>query len=368
VPATITTNTTEIPVTGYPSTTTSGSSTTITTKTSYDTTETSVLNTSISGSKSPYKYSQTTTVKKWTTTTTSTVTTTRATTISDIPLPTLTGFKVLVANQAYSPAAQISIGGGAYVNAYAYQVSSGLTAASLPSYTLANVGTLRFNLPLDGFKSKDWGTGIVRAGLHPAKASCVYRDAILGPNGEWRNGALTFQLVYDTITDSDIQLNVTGKPELGYRLKDASMKSKLIAEYTTFWHHPNDLCMHNTGWTMSPPEDNASDVTAATPASGSTDPKDGVFGVSGANTGATAGTVTTNVTNADGSVTTTIAVTVNNADGTTTTTTTSTSTGIATGIETGGVVSASGGINSDGTDTRKQTAVVGRINWRELQQ
>lgn len=365
---------TPTPVTGYPVTMPSGSSgTTITTKTAYTTTKISIINiknvvrTGPSGARI-YTYDATLKTEIWTTTTTSTVTTAPTTTTAVVPLPTTTGFKVLVANQAYSPAAKISIGGAAYVDVYGYQSASGLTAASLPAYNLSTVGSLKFNLPLDGFKSRDWGTGIVRAGLHPAKASCVYADGILGPKGEWRNGALTFQVVYDTVTDSDIQLNVAGHPELGYRLKDASMKSKLIAEYTTFWHHPNDKCMADSGWTMSPPEDPKSDATSATPASGSTDPKDGVFGVSGTNTGASVGTVTTNVNNADGSVTTSVAVTVGNADGTTTTTTTSTTTGISTGIETGGVVSTTGGINSDGTDTRKQTAVVGRINWRELQQ
>lgn len=363
-----TVKTTATPLNGYPLTTTSGTSTTITTKTVFETTQSSSQNVNITGTNKKWKYDIQTTIKKWTTTTTSTVTTTPTTKTAVVPLPNTTGFKVLVSNQAYSPAAKISIGGADYVNAYGYQAISGLTVASFPSYTLASIGSLKFNLPLDGFKSRDWGTGIVRAGLHPAKASCVYADGILGPNGEWRNGALTFQVVYDTITDSDIQLNVAGHPELGYRLKNTSMASKLIAEYTTFWHHPNDKCMADSGWTMSPPEDPNSDATSATPASGSTDPKEGIFGVSSTNTGASVGTVTTNVTNPDGSVTKTVAVTVGNADGTTTTTTTSTTTGISTGIETGGVVNTTGGINSDGTDTRKQTAVVGRINWRELQQ
>jgi type IV pilus assembly protein PilY1 len=363
-------NTTPAPVTGYPATTSSGSSTTVTTKSSFDTTETTVKNSNVTGTKSKgYKYDQTTTIKKWitTTTSTSTTTTTSTTATTVIPLPTSTGFKVLIANQAYSPAAKVSIGGADYVSAYGYQAASGLTAASIPTYTLANVGTLKFNLPLDAFKSKDWGTGIVRAGLHPIKWSCAVKDAIDGPIGEWRNGALTVQVVDATITDSDIQLNVQARPELGYRLSTAG-KTKLIAEYTTFWHHPNDKCMGDSGWTMSPPEDTSpSDAKAATPATGSTDPREGTFGVNGTTTGAAAGTVTTKVTNADGSVTTTVAVTVSNADGTTTTTSTSTTTGATSGIDTGGAVNSGGVINTDGTDTRARTAAVGRINWRELQ-
>ena len=153
---------------------------------------------------------------------------------------TYTPFKILVANQAYSPAAKLSVGGAAYVPAYSYQTAAGLTAASLPSYTLANVGSLAVNLPLTAFLSKDWGTGQIRAGLHPTYYACAASDPKPGPSGETRNGALSIQIVKSTVTDADIQLNVsngvgvTGKeydlapgahPELGYRLKDASMKN-----------------------------------------------------------------------------------------------------------------------------------------------
>lgn len=289
--------------------------------------------------------------------------------VGTMPLPATTAFKVLVANQAYSPAAKVSIGGGDYVNVYQYEVVPGLTVASLPTYTLATVGTLMFNLPLDGFQAKDWGTGIVRSGLHPIKWSCAVRNAIDGPLGEWRNGALTFQIVKATVSDSDIQLNVTGHPELGYRLKTAS-KSQLIAEYTTFWHHPNNKCMGDSGWTKSPPQDNISDVISATPATGSTDPRDGIFGQAGA--GAVPGTTTTTVTNADGTTTTTTVTVVVNADGSVTTTTTITNSGGGTttttttdSIEIGGAVDASGVIGGGVTTPLE---ALGRVDWRELLQ
>ena len=279
-------------------------------------------------------------------------------------------FKILVANQAYSPAAKISIGGNNYVDVYGYQSSADLKVASIPAYTFSTVSTLKFNLPLDAFKSKDWGTGIVRAGLQPTQTGCVKGTGTNGTSGEWRNGALTIQIVNSTVVDSDVQLNVAGRPELGYRLKSPSTSTKLIAEYTVFWHHPNGKCME-TGWTMSPPEDtSAPSKKTATPAAGSTDPKDGIFVVGGASGSGSPspGTVTSSVTNLDGSVTTTTSVTVTNTDGTKTTTTTITTTGTTSGIETGGVVNTSGDINADGTDTRAQTSAVGRINWRELQQ
>jgi hypothetical protein len=300
------------------------------------------------------------------------------TTTTQVPLPATTNFKVLVANQAYSPAAKVSIGGGAYVNVYSYQIANNLAVANIPTYTLANIGTLQFNLPLNAFDVTDWGTGISRAGLHPTKASCVYSSPVDGPSGEWRNGALTFQIVDASVADSDIQLNVASHPELGYRLKPTSMDAKLIAEYTTFWHHPNDLCMGSAGWKKDPAQDPINDATPATPAVGSTDPKFGSFGVNPAAGGSASSNTTTTVNsvlNANGTTTTTTVVTtiVTNADGSTSTTTTTTSsttsaaTGGNSGIDTGGAVSSGGGINSDGTDTRTKAASLGRVNWRELQ-
>jgi type IV pilus assembly protein PilY1 len=251
-----------------------------------------------------------------------------------------------------------------------------LNVADIPSYNLANIGTLQFNLPLDAFDVRDWGTGISRAGLHPIKWSCAVSNALNGPNGEWRNGALTFQIVDASITQSDIQLNVAGNPLLGYRLKTSSLDSKLIAEYTTFWHHPNDLCMGDAGWKKDPAQDPINDATPATPAAGSSDPKFGSFGINPVGTPSSNTTTAVSTrTNANGTTTTTTVVTtiVTNADGSTSTTvkttesTTSASTNGNTGIDTGGAVNSGGGINSDGTDTRTKAAAVGRINWRELQ-
>lgn len=376
-----TVTTTPIAVAGFPATTTSGTSTTVTTKTEFTTTKTTEtysnrVRTGPSGARI-YEYDKTTKVETWKTTTTSTVTTTptTTTTTSLVALPATTGFKVLVANQAYSPAAKVSIGGGAFVNVYGYQVANNLAVADIPTYTLANIGTLKFNLPLDAFDVHDWGTGISRAGLHPTKAACVYSNPVDGPSGEWRNGALTFQIVDASITQSDLQLNVAGQPLLGYRLKPTSMDAKLIAEYTTFWHHPNDLCMGNSGWKRNPAQDPINDATPATPASGSTDPKSGSFGVNPVIDPSTNSTTTVNTTtNPDGTSTTTTVVTttVTNADGSTSTTTattkstTSSATDSNSGIDTGGAVNTAGGINSDGSDTKTKAATLGRINWREL--
>jgi type IV pilus assembly protein PilY1 len=389
---TSTINTTPVPVAGFPATTTSGASTTVTTKTQYTTTQTTVTNTNVvrtgpSGARR-YAYDITTKVESWTTTTTSTVTktTTTTTTTTQIPLPTTTNFKVLIANQAYSPAVKVKIGGGAYVDVFSYQTTNGLNVTDIPSYNLSTIGTLQFNLPLDAFDIKDWKAfaGVTgakedkRAGLHPIKWSCAVSNAIAGPEGEWRNGALTFQIVDASIVQTDIEMNVIGKPELGYRLKPASLDAKLIAEYTTFWHHPNDKCMGDNGWKKDPAQDPINDAIAVNLPTGSNDDPKGIFGVN-PNPGGTAGTASdtkvTVVNNTNGTTTTTTVVTttVTNADGSTnttiktTTSTTSVSSNGNADIDTGGAVNTGGTINTDGTDTRTKAASVGRINWRELQ-
>ncbi len=261
-------------------------------------------------------------------------------------------FKILMANQAYSPAAKITVGGGAYVNITGFGTASELTAASLPAYNIRNIGSLAVNLPLDAFKSKNWGTGVVRAGLHPVKWSCVVSNPTSGPLGERRNGALLIQIVKSSVADSDIQLNVSGRPDLGYRLKNSSMSSKLLAEYTMFWHHPNDKCMADSGWTMAPPEDHESDARAATPAPGSADPADGIFSVGPPDTGPLEPSDPTDPTNP--------------ADPTDPSGGGSTGGGVSVGVETGGVVSSGGAISLGGVTTPPE--VLGRVNWRELRQ
>jgi type IV pilus assembly protein PilY1 len=319
--------------------------------TSYTTTQKLEINTYTSksgtGKNTIWTYNKVTVTDVWTTTSAPTT------------------FKILVANQAYSPAAKLSIGGEDYVSVYRYQTAAGLTVASLPTYTLANIGTLKFNLPLNAFRSQDWGTGIVRAGLHPSDYSCVVNNGNDGPSGERRDGALTLQIVDATVTDNDIELNVAGRPELGYVLKAASM-AKLVAEYTAFWHHPNKLCMADFGWRKNPDEDTSiSDAKAAEPAAGSTDPRDGLFVAGG---GPLPGTTTTTVTNVDGTVSTITVTTVLNADGSiTTTTTTVTGNTTTTNVSSDSIIV--GGVEQGGAlggAVSKAQEALGGISWREL--
>ncbi|MET0859364.1 MAG: hypothetical protein ABWY27_21640, partial [Telluria sp.] len=368
-------------VSGYPQTATVGTNLVTTVKTQFTTTvvSTAAINAVkfTSGSnKNKWQYDLKTTTTKYVTTVTVIETT-----------PVSLKFKVLVANQAYSPAVTLTLADSASsynAKAFAYQ-SNGLSLATLATtlkeYHLGTDATaitgLQVNMPLDAFKSKDWGTGISRAGLHPTKADCVYNNPVLGPLGEWRNGALTVQIVDPTVAETDLQFNVAGRPDLGYRLKSTSMKSKLIAEYTLFWHHPNDKCMGMTGYLINPPQDtSASDAVAGKKATGSSDPGAGLLFNGSPNSNGdyvelTPGTVVLPVvTNPDGSTTTTTIVTTANATGgftVTTTVVTVPDPTVATdvGIVTGGAVGTTGKIDTGGID--KNAANLGRITWRELQ-
>jgi len=340
-------------------------------------------------------------------------------------VPSLTqNFKVIVSNQYLNPAVKLHIGDASYV----YNVDSGYLAlktylttgipslASLQTYRrdpatvwpgsastdaarLAQpkyIGSLAINMPIDALTAKDWwGNGDVRVGLHPTQTGCVKKAAgdydgnmyqpvvppangVDGPGvngyssgttpatatGVRHNGALTIQIISDLTPDSALELAVSGRPEYGVRVKSALYGTYVLAEYTTFWHHPNGKCYGVSGWTRNPGADNGSS-SLDPKAPGSTDPKIGSLGT------ATPGTTTTTVTNADGTTTTTTVVIVLNSDGTYTTTTTitnsdggsSSTTMTNNTIEVGGSVDASGA-NGGGVTTPLE--VLGRVNWREL--
>jgi hypothetical protein len=172
--------------------------------------------------------------------------------------------------------------------------TAGLTMASLPVFTRADVNSLKFNMPKDAFKVKDWaGTGDSRVGLMPTQTGCVNkgktdpkdeRTGEIGPSPErlHRNGALTFQLVKDTTPDSAVELAANNNgPEYGYRVQVASRANYLLAEWTVFWHHKiNGKCLGEVGWVKDPPEDltPADPKKRKMPASGSADPPRDTYG------------------------------------------------------------------------------------------
>jgi type IV pilus assembly protein PilY1 len=343
----------------FPNRVVSGSTVQTTTKAAYTTTMDSVeyvnfVAVKVNG-KNRWQYQENTKVRTWDTVSTKVVTS-----------PNFQ-FKILLSNQAYSPAVHLSIDGVATL-AYNHQSAAGLKIETQPTYSIGTIQQLNLEMPLDAFKSKDWGNGTTRAGLHPTTYDCVVANPRDGTKGERRDGALTVQIVDVSTEDTDILLNVVGFPELGYRLSNTSMPSKLIAEYTIFWHHPNGKCMASSGWTKTPPQDSSSTAKPGTPALGSSDPYAGKFGVGDPSPVPVAGTVTTSVTNPDGSVTTTVVVTtVTPLGGSTVTTTVTITPKPSTNIVVTGITT---GVDCTGyscTEVKRDAAVLGRITWREIQ-
>jgi hypothetical protein len=222
--------------------------------------------------------------------------------LPDLNVSTLVGvgtkFKILISNQKMSPAVRFSYGGLSYENVtrIAAYNTTGLSMANLPEFTRANVETLKYNMPRDAFKVKDWaGTGDVRVGLMPTQTGCVKEDkgppkiktsptGSIGPapNLLHRNGALTFQLVKHDTPDSAVELaDAAGDPKYGYRVKVTDRVTHLLAEWTVFWHHKiNGKCLGEAGWVKDPPEDlTPSDPKKAkTPSVGSADPPRDTYG------------------------------------------------------------------------------------------
>lgn len=341
-----------------------------------------------------------------------------------------TNFKVLLHNQYLSPALKLHIGNPAYrfdvdfgyISVKDYQTSANLSLANYQTYrrdpnivwtaadplnpTVAEmarpkpIGSLAFNMPLDALDVKDWwGNGDVRVGLMPMTPWCMWEAAgsndgnmympVIPPvsvtaNGPgtkgWSNsttpatasgarhgGALMVQLVRDTTPDSAIEENVRGRPEFGWRVRSALYSNYVIAEWGTYWHHPNGKCFYDTGWTKTPPKDNGSS-SQKTKAFGSTDPHLGDLSAGG---GSGSATITSSVTTVAGDVTTTtityadssfarIVRTVN-GDGTVTIVTRD-----ALGVTTTQNIANTSGSLKGGGDERGLQAGTGRVSWREV--
>ena len=329
-----------------------------------------------------------------------------------IAIPSITTqFKVLAQNQYLSPAVKLHIGNkgylfdvdAGYIKLKDYTTSATLDLATLPSYVLdpasaLYVGSLAINMPVSALSARDWwGNGDVRVGLHPTKTGCVKssRDSIDGnmyqpvippakgvdgpgvtgvkaaPNntpdkstGVRHMGALTIQIIAAATPNSAIELSVPGEPEYGWRVKSSEFAKYVLAEYTTFWHHPNGLCYLDAGWTKTPGPDTGTTSGSTTPP-GTTDPKIG-------NLGGGSGDAVSIVTTVVGNVTTTVITYANNLkativrtannDGSVTIVTTAA--GAATST-TEIVANVAGGVRSGG-DERGLQAKTGRVSWREL--
>ena len=323
-----------------------------------------------------------------------------------------TQFKVIAHNQYLSPAAQLHLNGSpSYVfnkdqgyidlKTYSTQATVEDLQASLTSYNRSTVKSLAINVPIDAFVQKDWWAGHlglaadVRVGLHPTQTGCVKDgDSSNGGNlfqpvtpparvlaggtvtglgvgtipmprtsGVRHNGALTIQVIKAATTDAQLEMNVSGSPEYGWRVKSADYSNQVLAEYTLFWHHDNKKCYGESGWTKLAPEDTEAGSGKVETSVG-TDPKIGAFGTGG--TGGTGATLTVGTTTSTDPTTGTVTtvVTVLNSDGSyTITTTVTTSTATGNSIDVGGAVDGSGDIGGGVTTSGD---VMGRINWREL--
>ncbi len=342
-------------------------------------------------------------------------------------ISTSTAFKVIAQNQYLNPGVQIHLNGSP---SYVYNINQGyrsiknfatavdlvdttssapLDNTKVPTYTLNTVNSIAINMPADALTAKNWwGNGDVRVGLHPTKTGCVrdsagtadgnmYQpinppaDGANGPGtkgwisattntpatatGVRHNGALVIQVIRAETPSNVLEMNVAGRPDYGWRVKSAFYSTYVLAEFTTFWHHPNGLCYGDAGWSKTPGAD-ASSSTLLTKVAGSADPK---IGNLGAGTPPTEGS--TVVTNADGSITTTTIVYDNIGSGYTITSVTvlngvpirTVTTHTGDGVDFGGAVENGVGVNGctvncDTTTPYESTLadVIGRVNWREL--
>ena len=328
-------------------------------------------------------------------------------------------FKVLVHNQYLNPAVRINIGHTAanppeylynvdagYVSVKDYVTSSTLSVASLPTYNRATIGSFAINMPVDALSTKDWWGGTTpdkRAGLIPTIPACVYNtdtngnntdgnmyqpiippvNGVNGPGvkgwsssttpatatGARHGGALTVQIIRDTTPDSAIEQNVPGRPEYGWRVRSANYAAYVLAEFVTWWHHPNGKCYGDSGWVKDPAADNSTS-TPGTKAPGSTDPHIGSLGTASGVLASTSTTVVGNVTTTTNNYTDTTKTVITktaNADGSVTIVTTYYATGgtTVTGTTTQIIANASGSVKSGG-DERGLQSRTGRISWHEL--
>jgi hypothetical protein len=314
-------------------------------------------------------------------------------------------FKVIMQNQYLSPAIQLNIGNTnyvpninfGYVSVRDYTTSATLDLATLPTYNqnpssagngIASpkyIGSLVLNMPIDALTAKNWwGNGDVRAGLIPTTPGCVYNSVdahdgnmyqpVIPPSngplgyppdgpgtlgysssttpatatGARHGGALTIEIIKDNTPNNALELQVSGRPEYGWRVISSLYSTYVLAEYSTYWHHPNGKCFNSSGWTKAPGPDTAGNPPTPTPRQGATDPKIGnLSGSSGSISSITIVGNTTTIVFTNGS--SMVIIRVVNADGTVTT--------ITVNIP-GGTVTATAIVNSD----RSVVVTVGGIS------
>lgn len=196
-----------------------------------------------------------------------------------------TEFKVLVLNAYLNPASQLSLANGPFVSIKSFQGQANASDANfintLPAFTRAAIEPFIWRLPPDAFSSRDWWQdgGAVRAGLMPTETGCVKPgpSASPGPLNSLYNGALTLQFVRhntpaSALEPNAIDANQKQDPRYGWRVKATERANWLLAEYTVFWHHPDNGCYGNKRWKPDPALDTSTPATAKPTPTGSGDP------------------------------------------------------------------------------------------------
>ncbi len=280
-------------------------------------------------------------------------------------------FFVIVANADQSALASVRINNDAFV------------APTYPNAIVQAQRTLNNLTSLKAFQVEFPRDVLTKSGLFPVHPSCVKSagglatvsgfptkqlvGGIPGKLGEWRNGALTLQVLKDSTPASAIRLNVANRPEKGYVVTDAKW---LLREYTVYWHSENDLCNTDPGWTASPGPDVK--VVAPITATPSMDPGNGnntrVIAIT-TSTSSTPPTGFSTVSSATSYTSTTTIysnktqiVTVTARDGSGNILGTTSQTSNVTG---GGGGGDAGGLGNSQTDPNPNTKITGRVNWTE---
>ncbi|MFV1993821.1 MAG: type II secretion system protein, partial [Verrucomicrobiales bacterium] len=178
--------------------------------------------------------------------------------LQDVPanLPSAdTKFKVIVANADLSPGGRLALNtsyvGGDYTTFASVTSYDDTPVAALPVYSLSGIdGTT----PLSQLGIFFDPYTIANAGLLPTNTGDLKAN-VAGKNGEWRNGALTIQLVLVNADGSDGFTLDNTKSAGGHGVA----ASGLLHEATVFWHWSGDS-YHQPGNTYIPGD--ASSVAA----------------------------------------------------------------------------------------------------------
>ena len=162
--------------------------------------------------------------------------------ITDVDQP----FKILVANADLSPGARVVVNGSydptdptSWVDATTYDDTA---VADLPIYSLSGVtGTTQLTAFEVGFHELAIPTG----GLINTETGCV-RSNDAGLHGEWRNGALTVQVV--EVDGSTLANSFGTDTSLSNGGVQGVATSGLLWESTIFWHWSGGSCYGESGW------------------------------------------------------------------------------------------------------------------------